>query len=150
MQLNRPRFFFFLEFVQHLFLESIFVSLDKSVLLHRRCLMSKFSEMLILVCRKIFSAFYLILHETFSSNYSFPHMQEFNPLYSHQVLYNRKHFCNLGWFEQPFIFVSSKVLFAKLRCEECSYKTIFKNAEAVVPKCPSEVLLRGVLWKNCS
>ena len=31
-----------------------FVSLDKSVLLHHRCLMSKFPEILILLCRKIF------------------------------------------------------------------------------------------------
>ena len=84
-----------LNFVQYLFLESFFVSLDKSVLLHRRCLMSKFSEMLILVCRKIFSAFYLILHETFSSSYGFPLMQEFNPFYTHLVLYYRKYFCSI-------------------------------------------------------
>ena len=84
-----------LKFVQYLFLESFFVSLDKSVLLHRRCLMSKFSEMLILVCRKIFSAFYPILHETFSNSYGFPLMQEFNPFYPHLVLYDRKHFCSI-------------------------------------------------------
>ena len=35
-------------------LRIFFVSLDKSVLLHCRCLMSKFPEILILVCRKIF------------------------------------------------------------------------------------------------
>ena len=29
---------------------------------------------------------------------------------------------NLYWFKQPFIFVSSKVSFAKLWSEECSYK----------------------------
>ena len=34
-------------------LRIFFVSLDKSVLFHRRCLMSKFREILILVCRKI-------------------------------------------------------------------------------------------------
>ena len=62
-----------------------FVSLDKSVLNHRRWLKSKFSEMLILVYRKIFSAFYPILHETFSNNYGFPLMQEFNPFYPHLV-----------------------------------------------------------------
>ena len=94
MQLNRC-WNFFLKFVQYLFLESVFVSLDKSVLLHRRCLMSKFSEMLILVCRKIFSAFYPILHETFSNSYGFPLMQEFNPFYPHLVLYDRKHFCSI-------------------------------------------------------
>ena len=42
--------------------QSISVSLDKSVLLHCRWLVSKFPEISILVCRKIFSAFYLILH----------------------------------------------------------------------------------------
>ena len=46
---------------------TFFFSLDKSVLLHHRCfLMSKFSEILILLCRKIFSVFYPIFHETFS------------------------------------------------------------------------------------
>ena len=58
---------------------SFFVSLDKSVLLYHRYLMSKFSETLILVGRKIFSAFYLILLETFSNCYGFPLMQELNP-----------------------------------------------------------------------
>ena len=64
---------------------SFFVSLDKFVLLHRRCLMSNFSEILILVCR-LLSAFYLIWHETFSNCYGFPLMQEFNPFYTHLVL----------------------------------------------------------------
>ena len=59
MPINRWRFF-----VEYLSL--YFFSLGKSSLLHRRCLMLKFSEILILVCRKIFSAFYPILHETFS------------------------------------------------------------------------------------
>ena len=40
--------------------------------LHRRRLMSKFSETLMLACRKIFSAFYSILHEAFSSGWVFP------------------------------------------------------------------------------
>ena len=48
-----------------------FVSLDKSVLLHHRCLMSKFPEILILLCKKIFSVFYPILHETFSNSCGF-------------------------------------------------------------------------------
>ena len=51
------------------FLRIFFFSLGKSTLLHRRCLMLKFSEILILVYGKIFSAFYPILHETFSVLY---------------------------------------------------------------------------------
>ena len=47
---------------------------------------------------------------------------------------------NLDWLEQPFIFVSSKVSFAKLGCKECSYKTISKNAEGAVRKCSSEAV----------
>ena len=82
--------FFFLKFVLCLFLGSVFVSL-----LHRRCLMSKFSEILMLVCRKMFSAFYPNLHETFSNSYGFPLMQEFNRFYPHLVLYDRKHFCSI-------------------------------------------------------
>ena len=84
-----------LKFVQYLCLESFFVSLDKSVLLHRKCLMSKFSEILILVCRKTFSPFYQMFHETFSKSSGFPLMQEFNPFYPHLVLYDRKHFCSV-------------------------------------------------------
>ena len=86
---------FFSEIRTLFFLRICFYFLDKSVLLHLRCLMSKFSEMLILVCRKIFSAFYPILHETFSNSYGFPLMQEFNPFYPHLVLYDRKHFCSV-------------------------------------------------------
>ena len=104
MQLNRWRIFF-LKFVQYLFLESVFVSSDKPVLLHRKCLMSKFSEMLILVCRKIFSAFYLILHETFSNSYGFPLMHEFNPFHPHLVLDNRKHFCSILADLSNFLFL---------------------------------------------
>ena len=108
---------FFLKFVQYFFLESVFVSVGKSVLLHRRCLMSKFSEMLILVGRKRFSAFNLILPETFSNSYDFPLMQEFNPFYPHLVLYDRKHFCSiltdlsnlLFLFHQKFPLVSYDV-----------------------------------------
>ena len=110
MQLNRWRNFF-LKFVQYLFLESVFVPLDKSVLFHRRCLVSKFSEMLILVCRKIFSAFYPILHETFSNSYSFPLMQEFNAFYLHLVLYDRMHYLsNISFlFHQKFLLQSYDV-----------------------------------------
>ena len=49
-----------------------FISLDKSVLLYRRCcLMLKFPEILMLLCRKIFSLFYPIVHETFSNSCNF-------------------------------------------------------------------------------
>ena len=57
--------------------------------------MLKFSEILILVCRKIFFAFYLILHETFSNSYGFSLMQEFSPFYPHLVLYDTKHVCSV-------------------------------------------------------
>ena len=78
----------FLVFTEHLpptaseirtvsFLRIFFVSLDKSTSLHHRCLMSKFTEMLMLVCRKIFSAFYPTLHESFSNSYGFALLQEF-------------------------------------------------------------------------
>ena len=93
----------FLVFTEHLpptaseictvsFLRIFFISLGKSALLHQRCLMSKFSEMLMLLCRKTFSAFYLILHESFSNSYGFTLLQEFIIFYPHLVLYDRKHF----------------------------------------------------------
>ena len=47
-----------LKLAEYLFLESVFVTLDKSILLHNRYPMSKYSEILILVCRKTFSAFF--------------------------------------------------------------------------------------------
>ena len=84
-----------LKFIQYLFLESFFVSLDKSTLLHHRYLMSKFTEMLMLVCRKIFSAFYPTLHESFSNSYGFTLLQEFNLFYPYLLLYDRKHFCSI-------------------------------------------------------
>ena len=52
-------------------LRTFFVSLDKSVLLHCRCLMLKFAEILTLFCRKIFLVFFLILQETFSNSCDF-------------------------------------------------------------------------------
>ena len=61
-----------LNFVEYLFLEHFFVSLDKSVFFaHCKCLMSKFPQILILLCRKIFSVFYPIFHETFSNSCGF-------------------------------------------------------------------------------
>ena len=80
-------------------------------MLHHRYLMLKFSEMLILACRRMFSAFCLILHETFSSSYCFHLIQEFNLFSPHLVLYGRKHFCstltnlsNLSHSRWPFLF----------------------------------------------
>ena len=52
------------------FLRIFFVYFDKTVLLYRRCLMSKFPEILILLCRKIFFL-YTTFHETFSNSCSF-------------------------------------------------------------------------------
>ena len=51
------------------------------------CLMSKFSETSLLVYRKIFSAFYLILHEDFSNRYGFPLTEQFNLFSPHLELY---------------------------------------------------------------
>ena len=76
-----------LKFVEYLFLESFFLSLDKSILLHRRYLMSKFPK--ILVCRKLFSAF---SDETFSNSCGFPQFSIFSP---HLVFYDGKHFCSI-------------------------------------------------------
>ena len=59
--------------------------------------MSKFSKILILVCRKIFSAF---LNETFSNSCGFRQFSLFSP---HLVFYERKHFRSiLTEFEQLF------------------------------------------------
>ena len=74
MQINK--FFKDIFFTEHLwmaasktrrisFRRSFFVSLDKSALLRCRCF---FSEILILVRRKIFSAFYWISHEAFPNS----------------------------------------------------------------------------------
>ena len=98
-----------LKFIQYLFLESFFVSLDKSALLHHRCLMSKFTEMLMLVCRKIFSAFYPTLHESFSNSYGFALLQEFNIFYPHLVLYDRKHFCSILTDLSNLLFLFHKI-----------------------------------------
>ena len=80
----------------------------------------------------------------FSNSYSFTHMQEFNPLYPHLVLYDRKHFWYLDWFEQPFFlfffFFSSKVLFAKLFDVIMFLQNIFQKCRAAVRKCSSEAI----------
>ena len=57
--------------------------------------MLKFTEMLMLVSRKIFSAFYPTLHESFSNSYGFALLQEFNIFYPHLLLYGSKHFCSV-------------------------------------------------------
>ena len=43
-----------LKFAEYLFLKHFFISLKKSVLLHDSCLISKFPEIFMLLCRKIF------------------------------------------------------------------------------------------------
>ena len=95
---------------------------------------------MILVCRKIFSPFYPILHKTFPNSYGFPLIQYFSPFYPDCTLWYETFLFNLDWFEQPFIFVSSKVSFAKLWPEECPYKTVSKNAGASVWKCSSKAV----------
>ena len=52
--------------------------------------MSNFTEILMLVCRKIFSSFCLTLHKSFFNSYGFALLQEFNIFYPHQVLYDRE------------------------------------------------------------
>ena len=71
--------------------------------------MSKFTEMLMLVCRKIFSAFYPTLHESFSNSYGFALLQEFNIFYPHLVLYDRKHFCSILTDLSNLLFLFHKI-----------------------------------------
>ena len=114
-------------FSQNLFL---FV-LDKSVLLHSRCLMSNFFGILILVYRKIFPVFYVILLETFSNSYGL--------ILSILIYYFMINIFVQSWLIwATFHFVSSKVPFVKLWSEECSFKTASKNAEAAIRKCSSK------------
>ena len=70
--------------------------------------MSKFTEMLMLVCRKIFSAFYPTLHESFSNSYGFTLLQEFI-FYPHLVLYDRKHFCSILTDLSNLLFLFRKI-----------------------------------------
>ena len=139
--------FFFLKFVLCLSLGSVFVSL-----LHRRCLMSKFSEILMLVCRKMFSAFYPNLHETFSNSYGFPLMQKFNRFFPHLVLYDRKHFCSiltdlsnlLFLFYQKFPLLShdlKNVLTKRFqKCWSSRSQMFFRSSR------PKVFCKKGVLW----
>ena len=86
------------------------------------------------------SAFYPILPESFSNSYSFTLLQEFTPFYPQPVLYERKHFCSiLTDLSNLLFFLNQKFPFFK-GCEECSYKTVSKNAEAAILKCSSEAV----------
>ena len=71
--------------------------------------MSKFTEMLMLVCRKICSAFYPTLHESFSNSYGLALLQEFNIFYPHLVLYDRKHFCSILTDLSNLLFLFHKI-----------------------------------------
>ena len=71
--------------------------------------MSKFTEMLMLVCRKTFSAFCPTLHESFSDSYGFALLQEFNIFYPHLVLYDRKHFCSILTDLSNLLFLFHKI-----------------------------------------
>ena len=71
--------------------------------------MSKFTEMLMLVCRKIFSAFYPTLHESFSNSYGLVLLQEFNIFFPHLVLYDRKHFCSILTDLSNLLFLFHKI-----------------------------------------
>ena len=115
--------------------ESFLVSLNKFVLLHRRCLMSKFSEILKPVCRKIFFDF------NFAWNI-FP-IAVVYLLCKNLIFYILTYylmigniFLDLDLFEQLSTqqvtnFVSLKVPFAQLLSEKCSYKTLSENAEII-------------------
>ena len=70
-----------------------FFSLDKSVLLHRKCLMSKFRETLILLCRKIFSVFIRFFTKLFPIAVVFNLL--FKYLISSRSIYYRKHFYSI-------------------------------------------------------
>ena len=98
--------------VEYLFWESFCVSLDKSVLFYRRWLMSRFSE-------------------TFSNSCGFPQFS----LFSRQLVFSdRKHFCLIltDLSNLSHIKWSSEFPFARLWFENCSYKTLSKNADAAV------------------
>ena len=111
----------------------------KSALLHHRCLMPKFTEMLMLVCTKIFSAFYPTLHESVSNSYGFALLQEFNIFYLRLVLYDRKHFVQ-SWL------IGATIYFCFIKenngREACSYQTVSKNVETAVRKGSSEAVTR--------
>ena len=71
--------------------------------------MLKFTEMLMLVCRKILSTFYPTLHKSFSNSYGFALLQEFNPFYLHLVVYDRKHFCSILTDLSNLLFLFHKI-----------------------------------------
>ena len=95
----------------------------------------------------MFSAFYLILHETFSNSYGFSLMQEFNPSYPDLVLYDRKPFCSI------FTDLSNLLFLFHLKFPLVSYDvknvlTVSKNAEAAACKCSSEAVAQRCSVKN--
>ena len=98
--------------VEYLFWESFCVSLDKSILFYRRWLMSRFSEI-------------------FFNSCGFPQFS----LFSRQLVFSdRKHFCSIltDLSNLSHIKWSSEFPFARLWFENCSCKTLSKNADAAV------------------
>ena len=136
MQINRWRHFkekdtFFtlgwllLKFVEYLFLEFFFVSLDKSVpyLLLRRCLMSKFPEILIVVCGKNF-LFYSILSETFSNTcgfalYKADPLDEINGDFAAKLrrkLFRQENIFNFHVITLTWLLTTSKITLLLIKC----------------------------------
>ena len=98
--------------VEYIFWESFCASLDKSILFYRRWLMSRFSEI-------------------FFNSCGFPQFS----LFSRQLVFSdRKHFCSIltDLSNLSHIKWSSELPFARLWFENCSYKTLSKNADAAV------------------
>ena len=103
-------------------------------MLHCRCLMLKFTKILILVCRKNFSAFYPLLQETFSNSCGFHLIWELNLFLTYILLYDRTHFCSIltnlsnlshsRWlflFHQKFPLLSSDLkMFLQNTFQNCS------------------------------
>ena len=114
--------------------------------------------MLILVCRKIFPAFYPILYKTFSNSYGFPLMQEFNPFSPHLVLCDRKHFYsvltdlnNLSFlFHQKFTLLSYDVKNVLTKQFPKMQNQPFANVlQKQLPQLQPATLLKKRLWQRC-
>ena len=112
-----------LKFVQYLFFESFFVSLNKSVLLHRRCLMSIFTGILILLliwfCVKVFP---IAMVSLFCKNLILP--------IPHLVLYDRKHFCSILTVWAAFYFCFIKSSFCSVRMWRMFLQTSFQKCSS--------------------
>ena len=106
--------------------------------------MSKFTEMLMLVCRKICSAFYVTLHESFSNSYGLAPLQKCNIFYLHLVLYDRKHFCSILTDLSNLLFLFHKIKQWMWRM----FLPVSKDAEAVIRKCSSDALAQRCSVKN--